>query len=437
MNPISLSPSAASTWSTCTASPILLADNKHLLAEETSRAYADEGVEAHHLAASRLLLGKNPADDYPDIEMLRYVEAYAQFVDEHRRNGDDLIVEHKVSLFYMKHRHGYVDAGLVHPRSVTIIDLKYGQGISVAAFRNKQLAIYARSLVEEHRAKVKFSHHTVIRIIIFQPRVFRGEKVSVWEISLAELERFTDELASIANFIQAQRQAGTMEGLVFAPSDDNCRFCKGVGLCKAYEQWTLGDLEALTDLENGGDVEDETDMDHYLLGDSPPVPLPPGTLHAPENLSPVARASLVRNAGRIIKYLERLKAYAEARLQAGHKEDVPGFKMAYGNPGHRYWNDPAIAARLLARHLSAQERWEQSLISPAQAEKLLKDKDLTKQYRAKLDAVISKGAPKLVMVEESDPRPESGLIQAELEFDNLTDTEDPELVDDILRDMLQ
>lgn len=439
---ISLSASGASRWTSCTASPSLIAKHHDKIPkEEDAPEYTKEGILAHALAASQLLLGKNKADDYPSIEMMRYVNSYCQFVQNHLDERDTLVVEGKVPLFYMPERNGYIDAGIFHNQRVVVIDLKYGEGVSVSAFRNKQLATYARSIIESKRGEFDFNASTAVTIIIFQPRVFRGEKVSTWEITLSELVKFTDEIAEVARAIEDEWLLG-LEGedrvfTKFTPSFDNCRFCPAAGFCKAVENDNLDGLDVLQALANGDELVDETALEHYLLGDVPPSAPEPNVMRAAELMDPATRVRYVDAAPRLRRWLDRLEEYTYARLASGHKEDAPGKKLVDGGAGQRYWNDEREAERLLRKHLTQDERMPRKLISPAQAEEALKDKDRTEQFNKALALATSKRTRGLLMVDESDPRSENApRVQAELEFEPLSDEEENSLEEDILCDML-
>lgn len=448
MSRISLSPSGASRWLNCTASPGFIADNSHLIPKEEAPEYTTDGIKAHQLAAEWLLLGKVKADDFPDIEMLRFTSAYATFVKSSIDERDVLEVENKVDLFYMPGRHGYVDAAILHNQRVVVIDLKYGEGISVNAFENSQLAIYARSLIEERRGQFDFNVSTEVQIAIYQPRVFRGEKISWWKITLGELIHFTDRIAGTAKLIQDERENHDgaellgMDhnpadyGLEFFPDDDICRFCPASAFCTAKASWLLGDLDILDELANGGELEFEEDTEEFLLGVERTEPLDPGTLPAPETLPPHVRAALVAKGPALIKWINRLQSYSMSMLATGKKDEVPGFKLIAGRPGNRYWNDEKEALRLLRQRLSAEERTITKLISPAQAEERLKGVELSTVFRNKLDAVTSKKSGSLKMVPLDNDEPEVLVtVQAELEFSNLDDAE-ADKVESILCDML-
>ena len=146
---ISLSPSAASRWLTCTASPRFIMENADKIGS-TDTVWNVEGDMAHAVA-NAVLLGREiptksrdktiPKDKLP--EMIKHAKGFKAFVDV--PGLIDLHSELKISLWYMPNRNGYVDAASRGNDFVRITDLKYGQGVAVNAEDNEQMAIYARS----------------------------------------------------------------------------------------------------------------------------------------------------------------------------------------------------------------------------------------------------------------------------------------------------
>lgn len=439
-----LRPSDASRWTTCTVSPIAIA-----IAEaegrvvRTESAYAQEGIRAHELAASGLLLGKNFADDYGnDIELMRYVESFIQFCNDERRDAEQL-VEHEVRVFYAPERKGFIDVAHVAPNFLQIIDLKYGQGVAINAFQNKQLAIYARSLYDMLASTPQaVASHAEVEIVIFQPRVREGEKLSRWRITVGELFKFTNAIGEVANTIQAAFDGSERHAVEAHPSESNCRFCPLAdgGWCRAHAAWLLGDEEVLAALAGGADPEVDGSAFDMLDGPSATVGGPDGVggaatlpdgagvaqslwegvLPAPATLPPALRATLVRRRTLLNRWLGRLADYTRERLLAGHRDEAPGLKLVRGRAGNRYWTDPEAAARLLGRKLSRQERFVTSVITPAQADELLKAHDLSPQFERKLAELTCRKSADLTVVPVDDPRPEAdGHAQAELEFEDL------------------
>ena len=110
------------------------------------------------------------------------------------------------------------------------------------------------------------------------------------------------------------------------------------------------------------------------------------------------------------QFIEAVESEAQRRMEAGHS--VPGFKLVRGR-GSRLWglDDDQIAASLTKMGIPKAALYEQKLISPAKAEKLVwEKKDGTKQQLSpkqlqKLNnEYIIHNQGKLTVAPESDSR---------------------------------
>lgn len=138
-----LRPSNAKSWMTCTAQPSFLEQVADQLPPENT-TFTGPGTEAHALAAKWLETGVEP--EFPSAEMHAAVKGYVELVRATMSEGDALCVEQRVNLSYPTTANGgTIDALIIGPNRLTILDLKYGQGVSVEAEQNPQLAIYAMS----------------------------------------------------------------------------------------------------------------------------------------------------------------------------------------------------------------------------------------------------------------------------------------------------
>jgi len=101
-------------------------------------------------------------------------------------------------------------------------------------------------------------------------------------------------------------------------------------------------------------------------------------------------------------WADAVEAHALSLLLKG--ESVPGYKLVSGRT-NRIWGNEKVAAMWLVHDTSLDEAMPRSLVSPAQAEKLLKKHDvknageLVAQYATK-----KTGAPTIAPA--NDPRPE-------------------------------
>lgn len=109
-----------------------------------------------------------------------------------------------------------------------------------------------------------------------------------------------------------------------------------------------------------------------------------------------------------------VRTAAFSLLQQGHP--VPGYKLVQGKQGNRVWADESAAeAALKAMRVSTDQRYIQKIISPKQAERLLK-KDRPRQW-LKMETLMTRAEGKPTLVPESDPRP-AWTISPLNDFDN-------------------
>jgi hypothetical protein len=122
----------------------------------------------------------------------------------------------------------------------------------------------------------------------------------------------------------------------------------------------------------------------------------------------LARVDLVE------EWCKAVRAKAAALLHDGY--DLPGYKLVRGKRGNRAWGDEATAEALLVSALG-DAVWTRKVVSPAQAEKLLKKKDLTLEGFG-LTITQSEGAAHVAPA--GDPRPAIDAGSAAGEFNDET-----------------
>lgn len=387
---LELRPSSAKRWLYCTASPAFIESQAKLLPEDTSSVYAEEGTLAHAKAAT-LLTGGSVAD-WPDDEMEEHVTRYVQMVRSQVENsgGADLFVEQQVNLFFDMSRTGTTDSAVVLQdcSRVFVNDLKYGAGLIVEAVENPQLAIYALSLIESIMMVYPCTEDTVVVMTICQPRVRDGKPVKDWTVTLKQLYQFCKNVTQAADYIERGE-------VKFSPSDETCQFCPAIAICAARSAQLLGELPAEPD----------------VLPVEPTEELP--TFPDPASLSVEQVSRLCQVSKALRGYLDAVETFVMAKLHAG--EEVPGFKLVSGRSS-RKWSDEAAAEKFLVTRVGKIKAFKHTLLSPAQAEKLLKGS--TDTIHKKFEALVTKpeGAPTLASAD--DPRPALN-INIEREFDSL------------------
>jgi len=379
-----LAPSAAKQWVPCTASIKFIQDNQDRIPEDQPSVYANEGTIAHEWC-SNILDGLNDISEVP-ADMQPHVAGYVELAERLTTKKDNRFVEAKVPLFYKPEDKGTVDFALLSDERVYILDLKYGAGVIVEAKENPQLAIYAFSLIKEYKDLYEFTDETLVTMTIFQPRTFEGSPTKIWCVTLGELKQFCAKIEEAAIDIKI----GDIDVLKFAPSDSACQWCEAKGICTARAKYNSGKLkkEAIDTLE------DLTDED-----------LPEGqevTMPSFEALSESQVATIIEHAPSIKSWLNSIESEAHKALVAGLK--IEGLKLVNGKLGNRAWKDIEEADKLIKGKLKADERYTKKLITLPQAEKLLKQLDLSTRFQNRLKELTLRAPAKPLLAIASDER---------------------------------
>ena len=383
---LSLAASAASRWTVCTASPHFIRENWHRIPPQDT-SYSLEGQIAHAVCEA-LLLGK-PLPDNADEAMVEHGRAYVDYCNKLAGPTAMVFVEQKVPLWYYPERNAIIDfAAVTADGRIVVIDYKYGAGVEVETEGNKQMAIYARCLIEDMLANnplFDVQGDTPITMSIFQPRT-AGEPTT-WELTWQELLKWT--LFEISAPAFAILESDSPEPfLEFVPSDSTCQFCPAASFCTARARHLLGDLAPVDLVLSSPDAVLEAPATAVALA-------PPEALDEKHLLAALAVAKQVK------KWLTDIEEYATEMAGAG--KPLPGFKLVEGR-GSRQWGDPDAAAKLLKPKLK-DKTFERKLISVAQAEKELKNATVSPKFKKRLDSLIVRSQGKPVLAPESDKRP--------------------------------
>ena len=369
-----LSPSSSSRWLSCAASVVLNKD-----APDDSSDYAREGTWAHRLGELKLL----GADGFSDEEIAACVadgfdpadfEApVTEYVNYVKTLGSNIMVEVKLPLGGITGEagaHGTSDAVVLEGNTLHVCDLKYGKGERVEAVENTQLLIYAGAAFLEY-GWIAPINEVVMHII--QPRI---GNISTWSISKTEMLerlRIVGERAGHCLSLAGQG-AEALSDEEFHPGPKACRWCQARGKCTA--------------------------LAHYALSAA--------GLDLPDYMRPTVDgphlAWLLGKVDLISSWVKAVEKYALEALTAG--VDVPGFKLVQGKAGNRKWADEDKAEKMLKGwKVPAEYRYNKSLISPAQAEKLIKLKTLSADQWDELGAVITREPGRPTVAPLSDKRP--------------------------------
>jgi hypothetical protein len=234
--------------------------------------------------------------------------------------------------------------------TVVILDWKFGDGVIVNAEENYQGLFYAAAAMATKKLSWVFYGATEIEIIIVQPPAMRR-----WVTTFERVAAFQAELQT----------AVTLASKPNAPLaiGDWCRWCTAKPICPKM----TGEIDRVVHLK----------LDAL----------------APEDLT---RA--LDLADKLESFINDARRLAFERLEKNMP--VPGYKLV-SKRATRQWVDEAKASAALAGlGVSQNELYKKELISPAQAEKVLKKSKLA--LPDDLVVAVSSGS---TLAPESDPRP--------------------------------
>jgi len=242
---------------------------------------------------------------------------------------------------------GSVDLiGRLGDRAV-VLDWKFGDGVAVEVEENAQLLFYAAAAMRTPETSWVFDGLTDVELVIVQP-----PSVKPWMTTVERIKAFEDELARAVK-IALKPDAPLAAG-------EHCRWCAAKPVCPlmtgAIDRIAKAKIEALP-------VEQ---IAHYL-----------------EQI-PMVEA-----------FIKDLQQLAHGLIEEGN--DVPGWKLV-NKRATRQWTDTDKAAAFLMQ--SGIEPFEEKIITPAAADKLLKK--AKQNLPDDLVIAVSSGS---TLAPESDPRP--------------------------------
>jgi hypothetical protein len=354
-----LSASGSSRWLTCTGS--VKAESQF---PNTSSSYAMEGTTAHSLAERCLTEDITPnyylnkqLDGYTvDEEMVDNVAAYVAYV---KSFSGIHFYEVRVDFSeWIPDGFGTSDAIVIDSKSNTVhvIDLKYGKGVPVDAENNSQGMLYALGVLSEYGFIYDIDN---VVIHIYQPRI---KNYSSWSITATELLKW-------AEWAKQRAEESLQDDAPRTPSDKACQWCKAKATCKALLDHTHKII-----------MHDFDELDNIK----------------PDTLTDKEIKVILDNAKLIKSWLDAVESHVFDKLNDG--QDFDGYKLVEGRSTRAWLNEDTAAQVLLKSGLEPDTLYTKKLISPAQAEKVLK-KDKTI-----LSELISKGEGKPTLVQSCDKR---------------------------------
>jgi hypothetical protein len=240
-----------------------------------------------------------------------------------------------------------------------IVDWKFGDGVVVDVEENPQLMFYAAAAMRTPAAQWAFEGATKVELVIVQPPY-----VKRWETTPRRIQLFEKELMQAVKVAQ-RPDAPLAQG-------DWCRWCAAKAVCPIM---TGAADRALVSALKGVDVASVSD--HLKMADL------------------------------LEGWIKEVRALAMQTLEAGLP--VPGYKLV-PKRAMRQWMDEGKALDAMCDlGLDVKELTETKLLSPAQAEKVLKKHKLA--LPADHVVAVSSGN---TLASEDDPRPAVLQIGAQL-----------------------
>ncbi|MEN9589907.1 MAG: hypothetical protein RLZZ481_1693 [Pseudomonadota bacterium] len=229
-----------------------------------------------------------------------------------------------------------------------VLDWKFGDGVAVSAEENEQGLFYAAAAMRTPETAWVFEGAEEVEIVIVQPPA-----VKRWVTTVKRVKEFERALKRAVK-ASAMPDAAIVVG-------DHCRWCSAKPLCP--KMTGAVDRAVKVQLEN----------------------LPAETIGA-----------YLGNADLLEDWIKDLRGLAMTMMEGGTK--VPGYKLV-AKRSVRKWLDEGKANKALAAMGIDPVKLE--LVSPAQAEKLLKP-----SKQALPDELVASVSSGTTFAPESDPRPE-------------------------------
>lgn len=353
---------------------------------DTSSEAAEEGTAGHMLAEDLLNNGGLAKDKLGavyngytvDHDMAHAVQEYVDAVRNQIDLGGEAFIEARVNYDrWVPGGFGTTDAGVLFPETghAVVNDLKMGRGVKVFAEGNDQGLLYALGFYQEYGDFLVDIER--ITVWIHQPRLNHSDR---WDVSVEELLAFGETAREVY-------EIGSQPDAPAIPGEEQCRFCKAAATCKARAEWLTESVGAHFDFDTGALT----------------------TLDA-EQMTPEEIGRIYGHLDDLSNWIKAVKDHVANQLEAG--EPVPGWKLVLGGRRTRFWKDEAAAeAALKGMRLKADDMYTKKLISPAQAEKRVTDRQ-----RKRLDELVGWTQGKPTVAPENDPREAVSNVAEDFDF---------------------
>lgn len=342
-----LGASSSHRWLACPGSVRLSAG-----LPSTTSAYAAEGTAAHELAEKCLSLGHDAADHLGETivvngtgyevtdEMAEAVQVYLNVVRQELAEageGAEFKVEQRFDLGWLyPGLYGTNDAMVGQPfGTLKVFDYKHGAGVAVEAECNPQLLYYGLGAAYGDA-------YEEAELIIVQPRAYHPDgPVRRYRIPIGELFGW-------AGSVLLPGAKATEDPAAPLVAGEHCRFCPAVAVCPQQH-------------ENALAVAKEAFA---------PVPQSPP---APEALTHEDLRRIMDAADMVESWLSAVRSHVRTLIETGMAlPEELGYKLVAGRASRKWKSEDEAEQLLLALLSNPDDAYTRKLLSPAQAEKLLK-----------------------------------------------------------------
>ncbi|ENW7558981.1 DUF2800 domain-containing protein [Salmonella enterica] len=259
---------------------------------------------------------------------------------------------------------GTADLVAVMPDGMLIVgDLKTGRH-KVLAKENKQMMLYALGLLRVYK---RLYDITAVRLVIFQPYAGGADEWDTTPEALEQFGKFASK-AALKAIDAFQRGKKGLKPADFRPGNDACQWCRFSERCTAKMK-AVGSADDLT--------EDPSHSEMSL-----------DQLKAEWDKLPLMR-----------QHIADIEKAMYTALMRG--EQVEGLKLVEGRPGNRSWDLPDDIGDLVAQWGIEDLMTKQSLLSPTEAEKVMKGHEKWELLEARITR--KPGQPSIATADDKRP----------------------------------
>lgn len=298
---------------------------------------SERGTMLHEYAEQCLLTGKNASDITDNDDDIGIVQYYVDYV---RTIDGELFVENKLPLTGITGEEGAkgtADAVVLGNKKMTVVDLKTGMS-PVSAKNNSQLRIYGLAALQEYDY---IDDIETVELVIVQPAL---DNISSETLSVTALIEYGQYVSDQAAKILAGETS-------LSPSKDGCKWCLAKYKCPALQDY----------------VDESMTLDDLA-----------------ENYK---RLDLIKS------WMDSVESKAMQVLLDG--KPLAGLVLGEGRKGSRKWSDEKKVLDVLGgnRDMFITE----SVVSPAEMDKLFKKGIIDEFTKLELDTLITQTPAKPVI----------------------------------------